>query len=100
MNKCKAFENQKPYTSRCQSIILKLEGAKLITMTRQDMMEDINNLLPKQPQEKLEALLGWLKQDDDTFEKNLRSDVDAGKFDELIASVIAEDSAQKKSKQY
>ena len=62
-------------------------------MTRQDMMEDINNLLPKQPQEKLEALLGWLKQDDDAFEKNLRSDVDAGKFDELIASVIAEDNA-------
>jgi len=38
-------------------------------------------------------LLGWLKQDDDAFEQKLRSDSESGKFDELIASVIAEDDA-------
>jgi hypothetical protein len=62
-------------------------------MTRQQTLQSIENLLSKQPQEKLEALLDWLKQDDDAFEKKLRADVAAGKFDQLIADVIAEDEA-------
>ena len=62
-------------------------------MTRQETLQTINKLLPQQPQEKLEALLGWLEQEDDAFEKRLRADVDAGKFDQLIADVIAEDEA-------
>ena len=63
-------------------------------MTRQETLKTINKLLPQQPQEKLEALLGWLEQEDDAFEKRLRADVDAGKFDQLIADVIAEDEAR------
>ena len=62
-------------------------------MTRQETLETISDLLPQQPQEKLEALLGWLEQDDDDFEKRLRADVEAGKFDPLIADVVAEDKA-------
>ncbi len=58
---------------------------------RQETIETISSLLPQQSQEKLEAILDWLKQEDDTFEKQLRNDVEAGKFDELIADVIAED---------
>ena len=58
---------------------------------RQETIETISSLLPQQPQEKLEAILDWLKQEDDTFERQLRNDVEAGKFDELIADVIAED---------
>ncbi len=60
-------------------------------MTRQDTLQTISELLPQPPQEKLEALLGWLEQDDDAFESQLRTDVEAGKFDHLIAEVIAED---------
>ena len=60
-------------------------------MTRQKTLETINNLLPQQSDEKLEALLGWLEQEDDDFEKQLCTDVEAGKFDQLIAEVIAED---------
>ncbi len=60
-------------------------------MTRQETLETINDLLSRQPQEKLDAVLAWLAQDDDAFEKQLRSDVEAGKFDRLIAEVIAED---------
>ena len=37
--------------------------------------------------------MGWLEQDDDDFEKRLRADVEAGKFDPLIADVVAEDEA-------
>ena len=62
-------------------------------MTRQDTLQTISKLLPQQPQEKLEALLEWLEQDDDAFEKRLRADVETGKFDKLIADVIAEDDA-------
>lgn len=62
-------------------------------MTRQQTLETITVLLPKQPEEKLEALLEWLGQEDDDFEKKLRQDVEAGKFDSLIAKVIAEDEA-------
>lgn len=62
-------------------------------MTRQDTLQTISRLLPEQPQEKLEALLGWLEQDDDAFEKRLRADVEAGAFDRLIADVIAQDKA-------
>jgi hypothetical protein len=62
-------------------------------MTRQQTIQIIEDLLPKQPQEKLEALVEWLGQDDDAFEQRLRADVDAGKFDQLIADVIAEDDA-------
>ncbi len=62
-------------------------------MTRQETLETISDLLHQQPREKLEALLGWLEQDDDDFEKQLRADVKAGKFDKLIAAVIAEDDA-------
>ena len=58
---------------------------------RQETIETISSLLPQQPQEKLEAILDWLKQEDDTFEKQLRNDVEAGKFDDLIADVVAED---------
>ena len=54
-------------------------------MTHQETLETINNLLPKQPQEKLEALLAWLEQEDDDFEKQLRIDVESGKLDQLIA---------------
>ncbi len=60
-------------------------------MTYQETLRTINNLLPQQPQEKLEELLSWLEQDDDAFEKQLRADVEAGKLDNLIADVIAED---------
>ena len=38
------------------------------------------------------TLLNWLEQDD-AFEKRLRADAEAGKFDKLIADVIAEDDA-------
>lgn len=62
-------------------------------MTRQQTLVYIEDLLPKQPQEKLEALLSWLTQDDDVFEQKLRADIDSGKFDQLIADVIAEDDA-------
>ena len=62
-------------------------------MTRQDTLATISELLPQQPQEKLDALLEWLEQDDDAFERRLRADVEAGKFDQLIADVIAEDEA-------
>ena len=62
-------------------------------MTRQQTLQSIKNLLPKQPKEKLEALLEWLKQDYDAFEKSVAADTEAGKFDELIAGVIAEDEA-------
>lgn len=62
-------------------------------VTRQQTLEAIDGLLVQQPQEKLEALLGWLEQDDDDFEKRLRADVEAGKFGKLIAAVIAEDEA-------
>ena len=58
---------------------------------RQETIKTIRSLLPQQPQEKLEAILDWLKQEDDAFENQLRTDVEAGKFDELIADVIAED---------
>lgn len=51
----------------------------------------MSKLLPEQPQEKLEALLGWLQRDDDAFEKRLRADVEAGAFDRLIADVMAQD---------
>lgn len=60
-------------------------------MIRQETIETISSLLPQQPQEKLEAILDWLKQEDDSFEKQLRKDAEAGMFDELIAEVIAED---------
>ncbi|WP_299415137.1 hypothetical protein [Acaryochloris sp. IP29b_bin.148] len=62
-------------------------------MTRQETLQTISHLLQQQPQEKLEALLGWLEQSDDDFERQLRTDVEAGKFDQLIADVIAEDDA-------
>lgn len=62
-------------------------------MTRQQTLQSIEALLPKQPQEKLEALLDWLEQDDDIFEQRLRADVNAGKFDRLITEVLAEDDA-------
>ena len=62
-------------------------------MTRQDTLQTINELLPQQPQEKLEALLDWPLQDEDAFEKQLRADVEAGKLDNLIAEAIAEDDA-------
>ena len=62
-------------------------------MSRQDTLQTIGKLLPQQPQEKLEALLEWLEQDDDAFEKRLRADVETGKFDKLIADVTAEDDA-------
>ena len=60
-------------------------------MTCQDTLQTISRLLPEQPQEKLEALLGWLQQDDDAFEKRLRADAEAGVFDRLIADVMAQD---------
>ena len=60
-------------------------------MKRNKTLETINELLPQQSEEKLEAILGWLEQEDDTFEKQLRIDVEAGKLDQLIADVIAED---------
>ena len=60
-------------------------------MTRQETLQTINKLLPQQSEEKLEAILGWLEQEDDDFEKRLRADVEVGKLDQLIASVIAED---------
>ena len=59
-------------------------------MTRQDTLQTISKLLP-QPQEKLEALFGWLQQGDDAFEKRLWADVEAGAFDRLIADVMAQD---------
>lgn len=62
-------------------------------MTRQEMLQTISHLLQQQPQEKLEAVLGWLEQGDDDFERRLRTDVEAGKFDQIIADVIAEDEA-------
>ncbi|QUY45813.1 hypothetical protein HRE53_29325 (plasmid) [Acaryochloris sp. 'Moss Beach'] len=62
-------------------------------MTRQEMLQTISHLLQQQPQEKLEAVLGWLEQSDDDFERRLRTDVEAGQFDQLIADVIAEDEA-------
>ena len=62
-------------------------------MTRQDTLETISTLLTRQPQEKLAALLDWLEQEDDAFEQRLRADAEAGKFDQLIAAVIAEDEA-------
>ena len=62
-------------------------------MTRQETLQTIRELLPEQPQEKLEALLGWLEQGDDAFERQLRADVEAGRFDRLIADVTAQDKA-------
>ncbi|NEQ67302.1 MAG: hypothetical protein F6K21_17695 [Symploca sp. SIO2D2] len=59
-------------------------------MTHQELLTTINDLLPQQSLEKLEEILGWLEQED-AFEKRLRADVDAGKLDQLIADVIAED---------
>jgi len=60
-------------------------------MTHQELLNTINDLLPQQSLEKLEAILGWLEQEDDAFEKRLRADVDAGKLDQIIADVITED---------
>jgi hypothetical protein len=60
-------------------------------MTRQETLKTLSTLLPQQPQEKLEAILGWIKLDDDAFEAKLRTDTDSGKFDRLLAKVIAED---------
>jgi hypothetical protein len=62
-------------------------------MSRQQTLENIQTLLPQQPDEKLEALLGWLEQQDDKFERKVHADLQAGKFDQLIARVIAEDDA-------
>lgn len=62
-------------------------------MTRQETLKTINKLLLQQSEEKLEAILGWLEQEDDDFEKQLRADVKAGKLDQLIASVIVEDDS-------
>ena len=62
-------------------------------MTRQDTLKTIHKLLPQQPEEKLSALLGWLEQEDDAFETRVRADADAGRFDMLIAAVVAEDEA-------
>ena len=67
--------------------------AKINAMTRRDTLQTISKLLPEQPQEKLEALLGWLQQGDDAFEQRLRADVEAGAFDRIIADVIAQDKA-------
>lgn len=60
-------------------------------MTRQTNIQTISKLLDQQSEEKLEALLSWLMQEDDSFEKRLRANVDAGKLDRLIADAIAED---------
>jgi hypothetical protein len=62
-------------------------------MNRQQTLEIIQTLLPVQPTEKLEALLAWLEQEDDDFEARVRADAEAGKFDALIAQVVAEDDA-------
>ena len=62
-------------------------------MSRQDAIRTIADLLPRQPTEKLEALLGWLEQEDDPFEAKLRDDVGSGKLDQIIAEVIAQDEA-------
>jgi hypothetical protein len=62
-------------------------------MTRQQTLESIQSLLPTQPTDKLEAVLEWLEQEDDDFEARVRADSNAGKFDALIAQVIAEDDA-------
>lgn len=74
-------------------LLHRLRHAKVLWMTRQDTLQTISKLLPQQPQEKLEALLDWLEQDDDAFERQLRADVEAGAFDNLIADVIAQDRA-------
>ena len=60
-------------------------------VTRQTNIQTISKLLDQQSEEKLEALLSWLMQEDDSFEKRLRANVDAGKLDRLIADAIAED---------
>lgn len=62
-------------------------------MTRQEAIKAITSKLPEQPDQKLEALLGWLEQEDDAFEQRLRKDVTSGKFNNLIAQAIAEDEA-------
>ncbi|MGK7894446.1 MAG: hypothetical protein AB4372_12675 [Xenococcus sp. (in: cyanobacteria)] len=62
-------------------------------MTRQETLKTINKLILQKSEEKLEAILGWLEQEDDDFEKQLRADVKAGKLDQLIASVIVEDDS-------
>ncbi len=62
-------------------------------MGRQETLAAITTKLPELPDEKLEALLGWVEQEDDHFEQRLRADVAAGKLDNLIAEAIAEDEA-------
>ncbi|NET60375.1 MAG: hypothetical protein F6K47_30795 [Symploca sp. SIO2E6] len=59
--------------------------------TTNNKQQTTNNRLPQQSVETLEAILSWLDQEDDAFEKRLRADVDAGKLDQLIANVVAED---------
>jgi hypothetical protein len=61
-------------------------------MKRQETLEAITTI-PELPDEKLEALLSWVEQEDGPFEKRLRADVAAGKLDKLIAEAIAEDEA-------
>jgi hypothetical protein len=63
-------------------------------MTRQETLNTINDLLPRQSQEGLEALLGWLKQDNNNFGRKLKTDVNGGKFDQLVNRIIAEDGAE------
>jgi HAMP domain-containing protein len=60
-------------------------------MGRQETLAAITAKLAELPDEKLEALLGWVEQEDDPFEQRLRADVAAGKLDKLIAEAIAED---------
>lgn len=62
-------------------------------MRRQKTLEAIAAKLPELPDEKLEALLSWVEQEDDPFEKRLRADVAAGRLDRLIAEAVAEDEA-------
>jgi cytochrome P450 len=60
---------------------------------RQETLAAITTKLPGLPDEKPEALLDWVEQEDDPFEQRLRADVAAGKLDALIAKAIAEDEA-------
>lgn len=62
-------------------------------MKRQEALEALATKLPELPDEKLEALLGWVEQEDDPFERQLRADVAAGRFDRLVAEAVAEDEA-------
>jgi hypothetical protein len=59
-------------------------------MTRQDALHAIGELLPQQPDEALEALVEWLGQHEDAFERRLRADAQAGRLDLLAAGAIAE----------